>query len=505
MPAALEPIGFWSYARSDDEASSGRLSKLRGLLRAELKLHWGRREVRIWQDLEAIAYGTTWLTEIEQAIAKSSFFIPIVTRAFLESKMCCQEVTLFHRRQLALGRNDLIFPFHFMDVTRVQAEECDDPAVLPLLQERQAFDFSKLRLRDPHSEDVATKLASLAVAIDDALRRVRPSSASVGNGGGKRSTPGAASIPSQTPPLVFWPSQTPAAPTSSGILKPAWASAAGTDRFGTYADIDFNAGRGKIVSQRPRLIPPGKFQMGSPEDEPGRRTTEGPRHAVTIDEAFWLFDTPCTQAVWEAVMGANPSRFKSPTRPVERVSFEDVQQFLTRVNDHAPGLHLTLPSEACWEYACRAGTETATYAGPIDILGENNAPVLDKIAWYGGNSGIGFELNEGHNSSKWPEKQHSHTKAGTHPVQTREPNAWGLYSMLGNVWEWCEDHGHGHDSYKNAPADGTAWLRDSAARRVVRGGAWGDGARYLRAAIRHEFDPAFRGSILGFRCARVQA
>ena len=126
MPATLEPIRFWSYARSDDEASNERLSTLRGLLRAELKLHWGRREVRIWQDLEAVAYGANWLAEIEQAIAESSFFIPIVTRAFLESQTCCQEVMLFYRHRLALGRNDLIFPFHFADVTRVRAEECED-------------------------------------------------------------------------------------------------------------------------------------------------------------------------------------------------------------------------------------------------------------------------------------------------------------------------------------------------------------------------------------------
>jgi formylglycine-generating enzyme required for sulfatase activity len=448
--------------------------------------------VRIWQDLEAIAYGTTWLTEIEQAIAETSFFIPIVTRAFLESKMCCQEVMLFHRRQLALGRNDLIFPFHFMDVTRVQADECNDPVVLPLLQERQAFNFSRLRLRDPHSEEVATTLANLAAAIDDALRRTGIAE--------RRTTVVVAaqpSAPQSTAPLpVDWRPPLVRQPPS----KPTWTSAVGTDRFGTFADIDFNAGRSKVVSQRLRLIPPGKFEMGSPDGEPGRFPYEGPRHVVNIDQAFWLFDTPCTQALWEAVMGDNPSLFKSATRPVERVSVEDVQCFLTRVNSHAPGLHLSLPSEACWEYACRAGTETATYAGPTDILGVHNAPMLDKIAWYGGNSGVGFELNDWYDSSSWPEKQHSHTKAGTHPVQTRDPNAWGLHDMLGNVWEWCDDHWH--DNNKNAPADGTAWLCGSAEKRVIRGGSWLNEARYVRAACRVGFDPSDRTDGVGFRCAR---
>ena len=125
MPAALEPIGFWSYARSDDEASNGRLSTLRHLSRGELKLHWGRREVRIWRDVKAIPYGATRLTEIEQVLAESSFFIPIVARAFQESEMCCREVMLFHRRQFVLGRDDLIFPFHFIDVTRVGKNELD--------------------------------------------------------------------------------------------------------------------------------------------------------------------------------------------------------------------------------------------------------------------------------------------------------------------------------------------------------------------------------------------
>ena len=486
MPTILEPIGFWSYARSDDEASNGRLSTLRGLLHGELKLHWGRREVRIWQDVEAIAYGKTWLAEIEQAIAESSFFIPIVTRAFLESKMCCQEVMLFHQRQTALGRDDLIFPFHFTDVTRVRAEECEDPAVWPLLRERQAFDFSKLRLRDPRSEDVVTQLASLAVSIDGALRRQGMPEPVLST---SRLRPIAPPIAIDFKPVNLFPSQ------------PAWASAAGTDSFGTWADITVPARSGPAVTQRLRLILPGRFQMGSPDDEPGRFDDEGPRHEVIIREGFLLFDTPCTQALWEAVMGDNPSRFKSPTRPVENVSFEDAQYFLSGVNDRVPGLDVALPSEAQWEYACRAGVEAATYAGPIKILGERNAPVLNKIAWYGGNSGEGFELREGEDSSKWPEKQYRHTKAGTRPVKGKDPNAWGLYDMLGNVWEWCEDSWH--DSYKNAPADESAWLSGSAAGRVLRGGSWRSDARHVRAADRIEDDPGPRGSNLGFRCARV--
>src|SRR5208283_2694376 len=96
--------------------------------------------------------------------------------------------------------------------------------------------------------------------------------------------------------------------------------------------------------------------MGSPDDEPGRWDAEGPLHAVTLRQGFWLFDTPCTQAFWRAVMGRNPSRFKSPTRPVANVSFAHVQRFLDRLNDRIPGLNLVLPSEAQWEYACRAGT-----------------------------------------------------------------------------------------------------------------------------------------------------
>ncbi|MBF0296005.1 MAG: formylglycine-generating enzyme family protein [Magnetococcales bacterium] len=279
---------------------------------------------------------------------------------------------------------------------------------------------------------------------------------------------------------------------------PAWASGWGDDRYGVFAEFFIGD-----VTQRMRWIPPGRFRMGSPEDEPGRWEDEAPFHEVNLEKGFWLFDTPCTQALWQAVMGDNPSRFKTLDRPVENVSWENVQEFLKRINERLPGLGLTLPSEAQWEYACRAGTTTALYTGDIEILGAHNASALDPIAWYGGNSGVDFDLDDGHDSKGWPEKQYPHEKAGTRPVGRKLPNPWGLYDMLGNVWEWCADHWHG--DYNGALGDGLAWVDDALAGgdRVMRGGSWFADARVVRAAYRIRLPPGVRVEDLGFRCARV--
>ena len=315
--------------------------------------------------------------------------------------------------------------------------------------------------------------------------------------------------------------------TLSRLTKPEWASAIGRDRFGLYARFSLKPDikRGGIktwlrrlgflesaeipspqgqVTQTLRWIPPGRFVMGSPESEAGRFGWEGPQHEVTLEQGFWLFDTPCTQALWGAVMGENPSRFKSPDRPVEMVSWNDAQEFIDKLNDRIDGLGLSLPSEAQWEYACRGGTTTSSYAGEVEFLGENNAPLLDDIAWYSGNSGVDFDLEEGHDSSDWKEKQYPHEKAGTHPVGRKRPNAFGLHDMLGNVWEWCADPWH--ESYEGVPTDGSVWDDDEASgSRVVRGGSWFFVARHARAAFRYRFAPGGRDVGIGFRCARGQA
>jgi formylglycine-generating enzyme required for sulfatase activity len=201
-------------------------------------------------------------------------------------------------------------------------------------------------------------------------------------------------------------------------------------------------------------------------------------------------------------MSGNPSRFQSPDRPVEQVSWGDVQDFLLRILEKCPSLSLSLPTEAQWEYACRAGTESAVYTGPIEIIGERNAPALDPIAWYGGNSGDGYELEEGEYVSDWPEMQHPNSRAGTRPVGLKMPNAWGLYDMLGNVREWCADGWRLYDEHYQRDPVGPA---ETDPIRVIRGGSWDSVARYCRAAFRDGGNPDSRNVILGFRCVQAQA
>ena len=231
--------------------------------------------------------------------------------------------------------------------------------------------------------------------------------------------------------------------------RPGWARAMGRDRHGLWAELQVGEEESQAVVQKLRWIPPGRFLMGSPEDEEGRDSDEV-QHEEIVEKGFWLFDTPCTQALWKKVMGDNPSRFKGDQLPVERVSWEDCQRFFARLNGRIKGLNLSLPGEAQWEYACRAGSTTVRY-------GE-----LDAIAWYNGNS-----------------------RSHTHPVGEKEPNAWGLYDVLGNVWEWC---GEQWDA-KNASAS---------AGRVFRGGSWAGGARRVRAALRNWLRPGIASRYLGF-------
>jgi formylglycine-generating enzyme required for sulfatase activity len=229
---------------------------------------------------------------------------------------------------------------------------------------------------------------------------------------------------------------------------------------------------GKVFKDCPECpemveIPAGSFDMGSDNGE----ANEKPVHRVTIAKSFAIGKTEVTQGQWHAVMGNNPSYFSAcgDTCPVEQVSWDDAQVFIQKLNAKT-GKQYRLPSEAEWEYACRAGNQQ-------EYCGSDNA---DGVAWNSFNSGS-FFFNR------------------PHPVATKQANAFGLYDMSGNVWEWVED-GY-HDNYTGAPADGSAWGGGS--MRVLRGGSWGKDPKFGRAASRSKFGTNYRDFSYGFRLARM--
>jgi formylglycine-generating enzyme required for sulfatase activity len=272
-------------------------------------------------------------------------------------------------------------------------------------------------------------------------------------------------------------------------VRAPWAVAAGRDRYGLWAAFEV-----KGVQQRLRWIPPGRFLMGSPPSEAQPKAREGPQHWVTIDPGLWLGQTPVTQALWRAVMAANPSKFMGRDQPVEQVSWTDCQDFIRRLNRMLDGFAARLPTEAEWERACRAGTAAATSGGGLAQPSADTAPELDTIAWYDRNSGV-LEPVEGGNG--WPRG------AGTQPVGRLRPNRYGLHDMLGNVYEWCQDRAEGPSvpypyPYRPEHVDDPEQPAES---RVIRGGSWFSPASAVRAAHRTARASGSRRAVVGFRIA----
>jgi formylglycine-generating enzyme required for sulfatase activity len=221
-------------------------------------------------------------------------------------------------------------------------------------------------------------------------------------------------------------------------------------------------------------IPAGSFNMGSPASEANRGSDEDPLHPVTVP-AFEMMTTEVTQGMWVEVMGNNPAYFTDElNRPVETVDWNDCHEFVDVMNNLDPSYTYRLPSEAEWEYACRAG------ANERDCWGDDPSfSLIDEYAWYWTNS-----------------------DETTHPVGQKLPNAWGLYDMSGNVWEWCEDWYH--SNYEGAPSNGSPWLEPEGFYRVSRGGSWICGALCCRPACRVYSAPDLTCYDLGFRLARSE-
>jgi len=248
-----------------------------------------------------------------------------------------------------------------------------------------------------------------------------------------------------------------------------WAGDWGEDRFGLWQSLVFRG-----VRQAFRWLPPGRFLMGSPATEHAREDDEQ-QHEVELTRGLWLADTACTQALWQAVTGNNPSGFKGEKRPVEMVSWDDVQTFLAELNRRVLGMNARLPTEAEWEYGCRAGTPTPFSFGE-DIIPEQ----------------VNYDGNYPYRGSR-----KGLYRGETVEVASLPANPWGLYEMHGNVWEWCADW---YGEYPPGTAVDPAGP-ETGGRRVLRGGSWISFGRYLRSACRYRLDPGDRYGIIGFRLA----
>lgn len=236
-------------------------------------------------------------------------------------------------------------------------------------------------------------------------------------------------------------------------------------------------------------IPPGSFKMGSPDDERGRSKDEGPLHEVNINYSFYMGKYEVTQAQWESLMDRKPHRLYGigKNHPTFYISWYHCLNYISSLNRLDLG-YFRLPSEAEWEYACRAGTQTRFYFG--DSMGCNDYCDDCKAGKMSGNRGdymwyCGNNVREGK------------PQFGCKPVGQKKPNAFGLYDMSGNLWEWCQDEYH--HSYKGAPTDGSAWQSDEGGHRVLRGGAWDYRAAYCRSACRCGYRARSGYTFHGFR------
>ena len=240
---------------------------------------------------------------------------------------------------------------------------------------------------------------------------------------------------------------------------------------GSEPNVSGGMGVTNSIGMKLRLIPAGEFMMGSPATESDRRDNET-QHRVSITKPFYMGVTEVTQEQYQKVMGTNPSGFQGPQNPIERVTWADAVEFCRKLSampaEKTAGHVYRLPTEAEWEYACRSGTTTSYSFG-------DSESELGAYAWYKDNSG-----------------------KTTHPVGGKKPNAWGLYDMHGNVWEWCQDW---YGPYPGGSATDPIGVT-SGSYRVFRGGSWYGYARGCRSANRSRDTPGHRDYDLGFRVLR---
>ncbi len=243
-------------------------------------------------------------------------------------------------------------------------------------------------------------------------------------------------------------------------------------------------------------VPAGRFTMGSPVSEPGRERVET-LHTVVISKGFYIQETEVTQGQWKRLVGFNPSAFPEcgDNCPVDTVSWDQCMEFIRVLNQYERTTKYRLPTEAEWEYACRAGTTTAFTSGPLTQTACKPVdPALDSVGWYCANSGYKNPPDD----------------LRPHPVKTKKPNRWGIYDMHGNVQEWCLDACKWRDILRGRVGATTDTYRDNIVdplstrgdRRIFRGGGWHQTPRYCRSAHRGYYKPVAKRNSLGFRIVK---
>ena len=486
---------FVSYRREDTAGHAGRLFD-------RLVEHFGRD--RIFMDIDTIEPGEDFVTVIENAVGSCDVLIAMIGRNWLTTSGTgrLDKPNDFVRLEIAtaLSRDIRVIP---VLVQRASIPKPQDlPEDLASLTRRNAVELTDLRWQTDVDqlitvmERILAKRSQTDPAVDertedevDATKHVAALPAHESDRAATQARPEAPPIAVQEPRpfyknrtvmliagaflavllvtgIILWLSPRDQ-PTSANTNQAAVAQPSVTEQPAPpTATPTPEEVKKPVVDIELVLVPAGSFMMGSPE---GENTIVGelPLHEVTFRDGFYMSKYEVTQAQWQAVMGNNPSHFKNCDNcPVENVSWLDVQSFLEKLNESSNKYTYRLPSEAEWEYACRAGT-TGNYAGP-----------LAELAWYDANA-----------------------EGKTHPVGSKTPNAFGLYDMHGNVWEWCEDVHYGN--YEGAPSDGSARLKEGARERMARGGSWQDDKFSLRSAHRAWDTPKNREYILGFRVVAV--
>jgi formylglycine-generating enzyme required for sulfatase activity len=413
------PKIFICYRRDDSAGMAGRIYD-------RLEARFGREN--LCMDIDAIPLGVDFREYLQSAVEQCDVLLAIIGKNWFgrtpEGSRRLDDAKDFVRIEIeaALARNIFVIPV-LIDQVRMPAET-ELPPSLASLAYRNASEVA-------HGRDFHAHVDRLIRGIEWLFQKA------------------VAAPPSTRRPVAVEPVPAPVEPPKSI-----------TNSIGM-----------KLV-----LIPAGEFLMGSPDTDKEALDREKPQHRVRITRPFYLGATEVMQGQYRVVTGADPSHFKgSDDLPVEQVSWEDAQAFCDKLNalekEGLGGTSYRLPTEAEWEYACRAGTATRFGFGDADAS-------LGEYAWFEGNSGD-----------------------KTHPVGQKRPNAWGLYDMHGNVWEWCWD-GYEENYYANSP--GADPLGPSgAAVRVRRGGGWGGSPRDCRAALRRWSSPGLRSLDLGFRVARV--